>query len=301
MQIVMPTLEQKFEDNSTTVENLVQTWQLRLALDCPEQTAANRESIVCWLLGNLERFETLNDTQLEIVQQGMAYRYRILKQRYLGVTSQQAYRHLIDRLGSLVALRNKIRTWIAYSRDRTANVVDVLQEFIPELLQRDRYMKQQIDWIALCTNDPRLRQALLFAALEEYSLRPIHNQPLLYYRFINFMRRNSQGGVTQVPKATSIKMVLEDISTQDSESPLSLLTAQAIAQYYDQQALEEQQLLRNEVKQKLSRYLANKLEPVAVQWLQLYLQGQSPKAIAERLNLPVKEVYRLREKVCPTC
>ena len=78
----------------------------------------------------------------------------------------------------------------------------------------------------------------------------------------------------------------------------SLLNAQAIAQYYDQQALEEQQLLRNEVKQKLSRYLANKLEPVAVQWLQLYLQGQSPKAIAEQLNLPVKEVYRLREKVC---
>jgi DNA-binding NarL/FixJ family response regulator len=31
--------------------------------------------------------------------------------------------------------------------------------------------------------------------------------------------------------------------------------------------------------------------------LQLYLQGRSPEAIAQQLNLSVKEVYRLREKI----
>jgi len=50
-------------------------------------------------------------------------------------------------------------------------VVDVLQEVIQELLQSDRYMQQQMAWIAECTVDARLRNALLFASTEEYCLR----------------------------------------------------------------------------------------------------------------------------------
>ncbi len=64
----------------------------------------------------------------------MEYRLRILRQRYLGVGPERAYRNLMQRLGNLVLLRNKIRTWVALSRDRTSTVVDVLQEVIQELL-----------------------------------------------------------------------------------------------------------------------------------------------------------------------
>jgi len=74
---------------------LVRTWgKLRwLSVECPEQSAANRESIIRWLLGkDLERFYLLNQTQLEITKQAMEYRYRILCQRYLGLAPEGACR-----------------------------------------------------------------------------------------------------------------------------------------------------------------------------------------------------------------
>lgn len=279
------------------VEELVLSWRSRLSTECPEQSAQSRESIILWLLGkDLERFETRNPTKLEIAQEAMEYRYRILRHRYLGVGPERTYRNLMTRLGGVVLLRNKIRTWVALSRDRSSTVVDVLQEVIQELLTSDRYMQQQMVWIAKCTTDARLRNALLFASTEEYCLRPIRNQPLLVYRFINYLRRTQRGGLTQVPTSTLLQLVSSEILTQDSE-PLSLLDTQALAHYQETQAFQEQQALRTEVKQEFSRYLAQQLGPVAVQWLQLYLQGWSQQAIACCLNLQVKEVYRLREKV----
>jgi len=48
----------------------------------PEQSAANRESIIRWLLGkDLERFYLLNQTQLEITKQ----RWNIATASYVSV------------------------------------------------------------------------------------------------------------------------------------------------------------------------------------------------------------------------
>lgn len=279
-------------------EDLGQDWRSRLRADCPEQNNATRESIIRWLLGNdLERFEMLNPTQLEIAQQAMQYRYRILRYRYLGLGQERAYRNLTTRLSSLVLLRNKIRTWVVLSRDRQRAVVDVLQEVIQELLQSDRYMQQQMAWIAECTVDARLRNALLFASTEEYCLRPVRNQPLLIYRFVNYLRRTQRGGITNVPTNDLIRLVSEEMLTEHSENPISLLDTQAITEYQDTQAMEDQQVLRNAVKQEFEKYLADQLGSTAVQWLQLYLQGKSQEAIARSLNLEIKQVYRLREKI----
>lgn len=278
--------------------DLAQDWRTRLSTDCSEQSTATRESIICWLLGdNLERFEMLNPIQLQIAQQAMEYRYRILRHRYLGLGSKRAYRNLMTRLGSLVLLQNKIRTLVALSRDRSLAVVGVLQEVVQELLQSDRYMQQQIAWIAKCTGEHQLRNALLLASIEDYCLRPSRNQPLLVYRFVNYLRRTSREGLTQLPTNNSLRLVSEEFLTENRESPLSLLDTKAIAKYQDTPAMEEQQVLRSAVKQKFSSYLAEHLGPIAVQWLQLYLQGQSQEAIACSLNLPVKDVYRLREKI----
>ncbi len=300
MQAIAATLQQGCEKRYlTAVENLTQTWRWRLALDCPEQTAATRESIVLWLLGcDLGQIERSSPTRMEIVQQGMAYRYSILRQRYLGQSPEQAYRHLINRLGSLVVLRQKIHAWIDLSRDRTSTVVDVLQEVIQDLLQRDHYMQQQMTWNAQCTSDRRLQNALLLASTEEYCLRSVRHQPLLLYRFVNYMRRTSNGGVTQVPKRNLLRLVFEDIASEDNDNTFSFLATSALAQYQHEQVLVEQQTLYTALTQEFSRYLDRKLGPIAVQWLQLYLQGHSQQAIAKNLNLPVKEVYRLREKVC---
>lgn len=295
------TLKQGFGEKNYLMslsDELAQNWRSQLAIDCPEHSHRTRDSIVCWLLGqDLERFETLTPSQLTIAKQAMDYRYRILRHRYLGMSPERAYRNLTTRLGSLVLLRNKIRTWVALSRDRQRAVVDVLQEVIQELLHSDRYIQQQIAWISQCTEDARLRNALLMSSIEEYCLRPIRNQPLLVYRFVNYLRRSQRGGLTHVPEGDLVRLVSDEISADETDNPVSLLDAQAIAQYQDEQAWEEQQVLRNAVRSEFETYLAEKVGEDAAEWLRLYLQGRSQEAIAQALGRDKNYVYRLREKV----
>lgn len=300
MQVVTLPLESKFTaSQNATFENILQAWHWQLAFDYPDRRVVTRDSIVCWLIGNhFEQFDRLDAEQIRLIQQGMAYRYRILQNRYLGQAPEQGYRRLMTRLGSLVVLQNKIRMMVDLSRDRRRQVTEVLQEFLQDLLQRDSYLQQQMTAIANCTEDICLRHALIFTTIEEYCLRPVRNQPLIVYRFINYMRRLSPGGVTQVPKNGEIRIVFAQIPTEDSDRSFSLLDAQAIEQDREQQEAAEQQQQRDEIKQQLSKYLEQKLGRLAVEWLNLYLQGQSQQAISSQLNLTTKDVYRLREKVC---
>jgi DNA-directed RNA polymerase specialized sigma24 family protein len=298
----MQTLKQGFEERNLTMvlsaEKLAQYWQKQLAMECPEQSVANRESIVKWLLGSdLARYETLHAKELDIAKQAMEYRYKILRQRYLGIGRERAYRNLITRLGSLVTLRHKIQTWIALSRDRQRTVLDVLQEVIQELLQSDNYIQQQMADITQFTSDERLRNALLFASVEEYCLRPVRNQPLLVYRFVNYLRRTQRGGLTQVPTNDLVRLVSEEILTDDSDNRVNLVDTQAVAEYQEAQAAEEQQAVRQTVKQEFEDYLQENLGQEAVEWLRLYLQGKPQDEIAKKLNKPIKDVYRLREKI----
>ncbi len=298
----MQTLKQGFEERNLTMatvwEKLAIDWLSRLEVECPEQSAANRESIVNWLLGSdRNRFDELDRKDLEIAKQAMEYRYRILQQRYLGKGRDSAYRNLITRLGSLVTLRNKIQTWIALSRDRQRSVMDVLQEVIQELLQSDNYMLSQMACISQCTSEPRLKNSLLFASVEEYCLRPIRNQPLLVYRFVNYLRRTQRGGLTQVPTSDLVKLVSEEVLTDDSDNRINLADNQAVADYQEEQELEEQQTLRNEVKEEFENYLRENLGEEAVLWLRMYLQGKTQDAIAKKLEKPIREIYRLREKI----
>jgi DNA-binding CsgD family transcriptional regulator len=302
MGVVMQTLKQGFEERNLAMasesEKLTLYWRQRLAAESPEQSGSNRESIIFWLLGsNSKRFDLLNPKELDIAKQAMEYRYRILCQRYLGMARERAYRNLITRLGSLATLRNKIQTWISLSRDRQRSVMDVLQEVLQELLQSDNYMQQQMACIAEFTNDARLTNSLLFASMEEYCLRPVRNQPLLAYRFVNYLRRTQRGGLTQVPGSDLIRLVSEEILTDDNDNRVNLADNQAIAEYLEAQQVEEQQVLRNAVKQEFETYLQENLGEDAVQWLRLYLQGKSQDEIAKKLSKPIKEIYRLREKI----
>lgn len=192
----MQALKQGFFERNLTIamdaEKLALSWRSRLAAECPELCVANRESIISWLLGsNLKRYEILNPKEQEIVLQAMEYRYRILRQRYLGITFERAYRNLITRLG-MVTLRYKIQTWVANSQDRQRMVLDVLQQVIQELLQSDNYIQQQMTCITEFTTDDKLKNALLFTSIEEYCLRPVHNQPLLVYHLINYLKKSKK-------------------------------------------------------------------------------------------------------------
>jgi hypothetical protein len=279
-------------------EDITQGWRSRIQADYPAQPSASHEGIVRWLIGeDSDRLIDLPLPQLAIAQQAMDYRYRILQQRYLDASPEQAYQKLLQRLGSLFLIRSKVRTGVALSRDRHRSVKDVLQEVIQELMQSDNYIRQQVNWIAQCTTSPRLRNALMLASIEEYCLRPIRNQPLLVYRFVNYLRRSQRGGMTQVPAGDQVRLVSEEIAPDDTDSPISLMDSQAIAHHHDTQTWEEQQTLRTTVKQEFLAYLESQVEPDAARWLELHLQGQSQEAIAKTINRPIKEVYRLREKI----
>ncbi|MBD2311493.1 helix-turn-helix domain-containing protein [Desertifilum sp. FACHB-1129] len=280
------------------VDQFASFWRSQLEKECGDRDSETRQSIIEWLLGeDRDRLETLDSQQLAIAHQAMDYRYRILRQRYLGVSPEKAYSRLMQRLASLFLIRNKIRTWVALSRDRQRSVVDVLQEVVQELLQSDRYLQQQMSWIAQCTANPRLRNQLMLASTEEYCLRPIRNQPLLLYRFVNYLRRTQRGGMTQVPTGDLVRLVSEELVPDDADSPVSLLDTQAIVEYQENQAWEEQQRQRQAVQQQFEDYLKEQLDDQAAQWLQLYLQGRTQEAIAQELNVPIKQVYRLREKI----
>lgn len=273
-------------------EKLADELRKQLQVDCENISQQTQESITKWLLGKeTERYETLAPNQLAIARQAIDYRYRILRHRYLGVGPERAYKNLMTRLGSLVMLRNKIKTWVALSRDRQRAVVDVLQEVIQELLQSDRYLQEQIGWIRECTEDSRLRNALLLTSTEEYCMRPIRNQPLLLYRFVNYLRRSQRGGITQVPTGDLVRLVSEEIVPEEADNPLSLLDNQAIAQYQEKLAA------RRAVKTEFENYLAKNIDSFASEWLKLYLQGRTQEEIARALNKPIKEIYRLREKI----
>ncbi len=298
----MQTLKQGFEERNLTMaqemEELAQYWQKRLAVECPEQSEASRESIIRWLLGSdSKRFEMINPKELEIAKLAMEYRYRILIQRYLGTGRSGAYRNLITRLGSIVTLRNKIQTWISLSRDRQRSVLDVLLEVLQELMQGDSYIQQQMVCIGEFTSNPQLQNALLFASIEEYCLRPVRNQPLLVYRFVNYLKSTQRGGLTQVPSSDQVRLVSEEILTDDSDNRVNLLDSQAIAEYQEAQDQEEQQALRQAVQQEFENYLLENIGLEAVQWLRLYLKGKSQDEIAKKLNKPIQFVYRLREKI----
>lgn len=196
-------------------------------------SSTNRDSIMLWLIGeNPSRLNNLSPTQRSMGEQSMDYRYRILRERYLGVGRERAYRNLIQRLSGIFLMNKRIKTWISFSRDRARSVVDVLKEVIQELVQQDAYLQQQNDWIGQCTKNGRLRNALMMATIEEYCLRPVSNQPLLMYRVVNYLRRSQHAGMTQVPAGDFIRMISEEFS-------VSLLDEQSFHQYQEEQAQQE--------------------------------------------------------------
>lgn len=286
---------------------IVEQWQLRLARECPKQSTATQTSVLRWLLGaDLDRFVSGADpvenrrppAQLAIVIQGLEYRYRVLHQRYLGVSPTKAYKNLMQRLGGVTIVRQKVQAWVAASRDRHRTVVDVLQEVVQEITHRDTYIQKQIAWIAQCTTNPHLRSTLLLATIEEYCLRPIRNQPLIAYRFVNYLQRTQRGGVTNLPPGNFVKMVSDVVGEDDGdEHSVNLIDRLLLEDDREQQDWEETQILRAEVTERMSLYLTEKLGAEASEWLRLYLLGKTPEEMVESLQLDLKQIYRLREKV----
>ncbi len=282
----------------TRADQLMQEWLGRLRQDQPGQPEGVYRSLVGWLLGvPPDRFEALAPEQLALARQGMEYRYRLFLERYWQVSPEQGYQRLVKRLSGVFLIRQKVNTWVTLSRDRSRTVVEVVQEVVQEMIQSDRYLAQELKSIEACTDNLRLRSLLLLASLEEYCLRTVRNQPLILYRFLNHLGRSQRAGMTQVPTGELVQILSEDVTATNGEEALSRLDGEAWHRYHQEQSQLDQRSQRAQVKSALVAHLHRHLGEGAVHWLELHLQGLTPEDIAQRLDLPVKKVYRLREQV----
>jgi hypothetical protein len=101
------------DEGKSFVAQTIEQWQNRLSRDCGSNPTT-QNSVMHWLIGeDLDRFERFTPAQIEVVSQGLNYRYRVLRQRYLGVSPTKAYKNLIQRLGGLAILQEKIRAWVS--------------------------------------------------------------------------------------------------------------------------------------------------------------------------------------------
>jgi hypothetical protein len=177
--------------NHKTKSEIEKIWLSRLSEDHLQQSQQERDSIVRWLLGEArENWDHLSAEQQETDKQSFNRRYQILKQRYLHVAATQAYRHLVNRLSSVVVLQYDLQNWIAANRDGQRALLEIVQNVVQEMLNSDSYLRQQMSWIAQCTADETLRDRLLLASLEEYCLRPVQKHPLFIDRLIGHLRRH---------------------------------------------------------------------------------------------------------------
>ena len=279
------------------LQTLTQEWRSRLDQTCGNQPEAVQLSIIQWLLGeNPERLQDMEPSSLKLVLGGMNYRFRILTERYLLASPDKGYQLLLRRLASVTQIRNKVTALIEQSRDRQRTVINLLEEVIQEMLEGDRYLQQQCAWIYHCTHLPQLRTALLFTCIEEYGLRPVANQSLIVCRIFNHLKRSQRGGVTQVPSREIIHLLSEQVSGAEDDV-LHLSDREAIVQYEDEQSALDLNVQRRKVQQDFELYLAQELGEMAIEWFRLYLQGYAQETIAQKLKVPIKQVYRLREKV----
>lgn len=298
MAIKLNTVLMTDRPSDEVKKKLARHWRCLLLKEEKVKNDSDRDSIVSWLLGeDPNMWERLKVCDRDIASQAIDYKYRILKQRYLQVSPDRAYSNLIDRLASIRIVRNKLKTWIDLSREKQRLLSEVLQEVVQEMLESDRYIQRENKFIRDCTKNPRLSNSLIMTSLEEYCLRPICDRPLLLYRIINFMNSQKRGGITTIPKNKHLRLINPVLDRDDANCWINLLDERAILNYAETRRKAERERLRREIVREFEYYLSTKVSGSAAKWFKLYLQGYAAESIAKVLDLPIKKVYRMREKI----
>ncbi len=283
-------------------ENLALAWRERLQQESPSFTETEIETLIKWLLGkNPSIFDNLSPSQLEQFKKGCDYRYNKFKRAYWGLAYPQAYNRLIDNLSRIPLVNNTIRNWMSSDKEARKVLREIIEEVVQEILCSSQYINRQMEWIGTITTNSNLRNALLFTDLEEYCLRPINNQNILIGRIINYFKKEIKKGVKNIPKGTAINVVPDTFINEEDESSFNLVDTKAIAQYQDNQNYQEITVNRLKVQEELETYLVKKLGEIegliAVEWLNLHMQGYSAKSISKITGIEINTVYRIREKV----
>ncbi len=111
----------------------------------------------------------------------MELRYCILQKRYLKATPQQGYQKLVNRLSLMLLEYPPIGRKFKRTARHRRYIVCLTQQILADILRNDTKIQTEIQWIEKFTDNSYLRQALLFAVLEEYCGRMIEDQPFLLH------------------------------------------------------------------------------------------------------------------------
>jgi hypothetical protein len=176
-------------EERVTKTKLERDWHDLLLQENSDLNSDKCRSIICWLLGEeLEPLENLTLRQVAVADRVMRYRYEMLRRRYLNVEPKQAYCNLLDRLGYLCLSCCKVRSWVSSDRERKKAALTLIGNVIEDMLRSDRYIQNQIVWIASQTKDRGLQNALLLSTLEEYCSRSVRNRPAIARKIIYYLQ-----------------------------------------------------------------------------------------------------------------
>jgi hypothetical protein len=178
-------------EERVTKTKLEKDWHNRLLQENSHLDSDERQSIIGWLFGEeLEPLKTLTPRQVAVAERVMSYRYEILRRRYLKVEPKQAYCNLLDRLGYLCLSCCKVRYWVSTSKEKKKAALTLIGAAIEEMLRSDRYLQNQIVWIASQTKNRALQNALLLSTIEEYCSRSLGNRPTIARKIIYYLQQN---------------------------------------------------------------------------------------------------------------
>ncbi len=172
---------------ANSAKYLKKLWHRRIHRKLPQCQQKNQQSILKWLLGeDLERFKLMNELELARADRDMNCRLNILR-NYLDIEQNQAYRHLLDRFGSAIVKDSFLRQLLRFHQLDSYITAESLLKTSKIVIQHSDYIRKQIAWIAQCSGNIELRNALLLTSLEEYCLRSLGNRTVLSHYLSEFL------------------------------------------------------------------------------------------------------------------
>ena len=171
------------------VEECKSSWLRKITEDFPQFHSQWREAVLRWLFTAVVEMPEKNPTEdFKALEPEIACRYCIFKNRYATQGSTEGYRNLLNRLGMLLGRYPNLRDRLRVNANERSIVTKLIETLIAQLLVKDPYLLQEQKKIALCTQDPGLSHALIFASIEAYLLQGVGNQPRFIEHLIDLLR-----------------------------------------------------------------------------------------------------------------
>ncbi len=116
----------------------------------------------------------------------MNYHDRILQKKYLYRSDTQSYQKLICRLAILLLAYPPIARRFQQNLRHRRFIVHFSQRVLADMLQSDAQLQEKIKSLSDTIANKQLRDASIWAMVEEYCFQLVNHQPLFLHRLRQF-------------------------------------------------------------------------------------------------------------------